>query len=80
MDETRDGKKALSFFKNFAGKGFRYNVIFLDLIMPGINGCNATKLIRQIELSRRNFPTYICGVSSDNDPETQAMALEAGMD
>lgn len=66
-DEASDGLIALEMYKDYASIGFKYQIIFMDLIMPKMTGYEASIRIRQHERSE-NFPaTYICAVTGNLD-------------
>ena len=52
----------------------KYDVVFMDLLMPEIDGYQATERIRK---SGHNLP--IIAMSADDDGKTKAAALKAGM-
>jgi CheY-like chemotaxis protein len=58
-----------------------YDVIFMDLLMPLLDGIEATKRIRQIERSIPNCnPVRIIGMTASAMPEDRNILIEAGMD
>jgi len=54
-----------------------FDVIFLDVLMPGMDGFQACTRIRQTEL---NAATPVLFVTSRNDPLSREMAQDAGGD
>lgn len=77
-DFARDGYGAIKMFESYASQGFIYSVIFMDIIMPHLDGLKATQKIREIE-KKFGYPrTFICGLSGDRDAKHKAE--EAGMD
>lgn len=65
IDEVDGGKKCLEFYKALYANGHVYNVIFMDLIMPILDGYATTQSIRKWEATETNLPTFICGISND---------------
>ncbi len=55
----------------------RYDLIFMDIGLPGIDGVMATQLIRQQERSQGHVP--IVALTAHNDPEIKTQAFAAGM-
>ncbi len=54
-----------------------YDLIFMDLVMPGMNGVEATSHIREQELKEGRKRTPIIGLTAFSERER---ALFAGMD
>ena len=64
---AKDGIGALEMYENYASQGYMYQIIFMDLIMPRLNGYQASLRIRQKEKDN-NYPrTFICAVSGNKD-------------
>ncbi|CAG9324351.1 unnamed protein product [Blepharisma stoltei] len=78
VDFARDGYGAIKMFESYASQGFVYKVIFMDIIMPKLDGLKATQKIREIEAKFHYPRTFICGLSGDKDARQKAEA--AGMD
>ena len=55
------------------------DVITLDVLMPGMDGCEATAALREEEIVRQLSPTAVIALSADDGPETQRRCSEAGM-
>ena len=56
IDFANDGEQAVEAFKNGYENGLPYDVIFLDIMMPHMDGQTALKIIRRIERERRVGP------------------------
>lgn len=56
-----------------------FDVIFMDVGLPDIDGFSATKLIRQLK-SEVNKHTIVIGVTGYSDHDTREKCLSAGMD
>jgi two-component system chemotaxis response regulator CheY len=53
VDEVIDGTAAVEAFDNAWAQGKPYDVIFLDIMMPGMNGHDVLLAIRERERERR---------------------------
>lgn len=74
-DTAADGAEALEKFT--AGS---YALILMDINMHGINGIEATRLIRDEEIGNDRPRTPIIGMSAYLGAEDRAACLAAGMD
>ena len=74
-DIAEDGYEALD---KVARHG-PYEIILMDCDLPGIDGFETTKQIRNLE--SKNFPTrsHIVALTASTSPEIHEKALEAGM-
>jgi CheY-like chemotaxis protein len=54
-----------------------YDLILMDIGLPGIDGVMAAQLIREQEQGQQHVP--IVALTAHNDPILKAKALEAGM-
>jgi two-component system sensor histidine kinase RpfC len=70
---AEDGEAALDLLE--AGE---FDLVLMDLNMPGTDGVTATKLYRFNALGRRHVP--ILGLTADATPEAAERCREAGMD
>jgi len=68
--EAENGEEAVSFAQRELP-----DLIIMDMMMPGINGLDATRRIRQYQALRQ---TPIVAVSAYGADEYRAIALEAG--
>ncbi|HEY6838767.1 MAG TPA: PAS domain S-box protein, partial [Geobacteraceae bacterium] len=71
---AKDGKGAVELFLN---NGF--DLILMDVQMPGMNGLEATREIRRLEQARGGH-TPIIAITAGGRPEDRARCLAAGMD
>lgn len=72
---TDSGQKAIDLFNT------SFDVIFMDFNMPGMNGDEAVKVIRQKEKnSSKKKSAYIIGLTADNSPEINRACIDAGID
>ncbi len=72
-----DGQSAVDIYKQDPS-GFA--VILMDVSMPGMDGYEATRLIREHELMTGRAATAVVGVSAHHTNERRQRGLEAGMD
>ena len=73
VDCVEDGEAVLE-----AIETARYDVIFMDVNMPALNGLEATQMIRAMEGSDHRTP--IIGLTADATAEARRQCEEAGMD
>jgi signal transduction histidine kinase len=71
-----DGESAL---RNL-GRGDRFELIMMDWHMPGMDGLEATQLIREQERNGDEQPAYIVALTASAFPEDRSRCLAAGMD
>jgi len=73
VDSASDGAEALA-----AVEREPYDVVLMDVQMPGMDGLEATRRIRQLESTRRQVP--ILAVTASALPDQVAACHAAGMD
>ena len=56
----------------------RYDVVFMDVQMPGMGGYEATGIIRRIEAEQGRFPTPIFALTAHALKEDEQRSLDAG--
>lgn len=72
VDIAENGEKALEFYKqNY------YELVFIDLGLPDIDGHEVAKRIRDIEQGKRNTP--LIGLSAQNNHIAITQAIDSGM-
>lgn len=71
---AENGELALELFDRA-----RFDLILLDINMPGANGDQIAALLRSRERSSGQPPTAIIGISSDPRPDTRQRCLASGM-
>ena len=74
-DMVGDGADAVKHFMNK-----RSDIIFMDCIMPGMGGIEATKRIRQFEQENEKNPCTIIGATALTSSNEHQACIEAGMD
>lgn len=72
---AHDGYEAVEFIKS----GSSFDVIFMDLMMPVMDGFSATKAIRAWEVENSTKPNLIFAQSADVFTTTQHEAISSGM-
>ena len=93
VDDNRDGADALGLLVEALGNqvhvtyggtqalnvatAFRPDLMFVDLVMPGMDGCDLVKRLRQIPAFAR---TTIVAITGLKDAEYKALAKQAGCD
>ena len=69
---AENGSKCVEMINN--GNNSGYHAVLMDINMPGLNGIEATKRIRE------NSDVPVVAISGDSDPESIRRCDEAGMD
>jgi CheY-like chemotaxis protein len=76
FEEAVDGLCALDMYNNYARYGFRYQIIFMDLVMPRMTGFEASLRIRQVERDQSFPSTFICAVTGSKDDADKCIDSE----
>ena len=77
MTKTWDGQEAVELFRN--SEPGEFDVILMDIMMPVMNGYEATKMIRALD--REDAKTIpIIAMTANAFTEDRLRAKEAGMD
>ena len=77
MTKTWDGQEAVELFRN--SEPGEFDVILMDIMMPVMNGYEATKMIRSLD--REDAKTIpIIAMTANAFAEDVQVALNAGMD
>ncbi|MCP4750630.1 MAG: response regulator [Proteobacteria bacterium] len=81
-DMTTDGEQALNLFIEAHHRGNPYRIVFLDIVMPGINGHEILKWIREWEMENivSGEEAKIVMVSQKKDTKNIFTSLESGCD
>lgn len=74
-DTVNDGADAVEHFMKH-----RSDIIFMDCIMPGMDGIEATKRIRKYEKESNQKPCTIIGATALTSSNEHQACIEAGMD
>lgn len=76
MDFAEDGQEAVNKFMHNA-----YNLIFMDCMMPVMDGFQATRAIRKIEQEQKtDKPVLIIALTANNGEDDKKKCLENDMD
>lgn len=78
VEKAWDGSEAVEILKNSPNE--YYNIIFMDIQMPNMNGYDATKQIRELEQSQGYTHTPIIAMSANAFIEDVNKAYACGMD
>ncbi|WP_158300875.1 ATP-binding protein [Chromobacterium sp. ATCC 53434] len=73
---TDSGRDALTLLE----QGERFDMILLDCYMPGMDGYETARRIRECETGATSGHTPIIAISAATDPAHQNLCLESGMD
>jgi signal transduction histidine kinase/CheY-like chemotaxis protein len=57
-----------------------FDLVFMDVEMPGLDGLEVTRRVRNLERSKNTRPTRIIGLSAHAFNEARDEAIKAGMD
>jgi CheY-like chemotaxis protein len=57
-----------------------YDLVLMDVQMPGMDGMETTRIIRDTSSSVRNHKVTVIAMTAYSAPEDQKMCLDAGMD
>ena len=81
IDEAADGAEALAKATSVrTDGGNRHQLVVLDLCMPGVDGYEAAKAIRQFEATHGLAPVPLIALTANDSEESRARAREAGFD
>ncbi|MCB9665726.1 MAG: response regulator, partial [Alphaproteobacteria bacterium] len=72
VDTVGDGAEAVE----RAGQR-TYDVVFMDMMMPGVDGLEATRRLRRLQVARR---PYVVALTASVSPQDRQACLAAGMD
>lgn len=73
VDVAADGETALDMFQKNP-----YDFVFMDIGLPGMDGLETTRAIRQVEKEGTHVP--IVALTANYDDSHKSMCLESGMD
>lgn len=74
VDVAMTGEEAIQQIKNN-----HYDLIFMDIGLPDIDGCKVTNRIRLYETTKRKTPIPIIGLTAHIDGEKKQQCIEVGM-
>lgn len=76
VESVENGQSAVATIE----KGKTFDLILMDLHMPGMDGLSAAKVIRKMERKRALPRTAILALTADATDEARLAAFDAGMD
>lgn len=74
-DVADDGRKAVEMATSNP-----YDIILMDIMMPELNGYEATHFIRQFEHENKSKKAFIIGLTGNVYDSERAKCINAGMD
>ena len=80
VDVAVNGAVGVQLFKQAIEYGLPYDLIYMDLHMPVMDGMSAIKAIREIENSSELSKTRIVALSADEEEQTHRKARLVGAD
>ncbi|MDC2888154.1 response regulator [Psychrosphaera algicola] len=69
------GEEAVAMFEQHP-----FELILMDCMLLGMDGYDATRCIRDVELLKKLKPSYIIALTADVSKENKQRCLHAGMD
>lgn len=75
VDTATDGEKVVKLVEKSIREGYHYNVIFMDLSMPRLNGFEATQVIRRT----LGYPYPIVALTGFSDSRTKIRCREVNI-
>jgi PAS domain S-box-containing protein len=77
---TTNGEAALESWQSAESAGTPYDLVLMDIRMPGLDGIETTQRIRACEAGKRVRPTPILALTANTLVEDRYACFEAGMD
>ena len=74
IDVAENGQEALNKFLHV-----KYDIIFMDCMMPIMDGFEATKRIREIEKKNESEPILIVALTANANEEDKQKCYDSGM-
>jgi osomolarity two-component system sensor histidine kinase SLN1 len=72
---AKDGQEALDIVRDSMAKGDRFDLVFMDIQMPNLDGIQSTKLIREM-----GFSAPIVALTAFAEESNMKECMESGMD
>jgi len=80
VERARDGLAAVRLAETSRGGGSAYDLILMDIKMPGLDGRAAARAIREFERNRGSGPVAIVALTANATAQDRAAAMAAGVD
>jgi PAS domain S-box-containing protein len=81
VDWAKDGREALALAEaSLAGRRPAFDLVLMDIRMPGLDGYEATRRVRQAEAASGRPPIRIVALTANALPDDEAAAKAAGFD
>ena len=75
-----NGEAAVEFWLAARASGCRYDLVLMDLQMPGIDGLEAARRIRAAEAQASDSPTRMIALTANAQTEDRQTIFNAGLD
>ena len=75
-----NGEAAVEFWLAARASGCPYDLVLMDLQMPGMDGLEAARRIRAAEAQASDYPTRIIALTANVQTEDRQSILNAGLD
>jgi CheY-like chemotaxis protein len=80
VERARDGVAAVRLAQTAQSGGSPYDLILMDIKMPGLDGRAAARAIREFERNAKSGPVAIVALTANATAQDRAAALAAGVD
>ncbi len=77
-DTAGNGNDAVEMVRKKISDGEHYDLICLDIVMPGMDGHETLKIIRELETAGNAAPARIFMITSCDSPEQMMEAIATG--